>query len=48
MVTAFGIAGSYFGTSEDTIEDENESLGEPRYADESEVLHTLSVSRTAS
>jgi hypothetical protein len=41
-----GIAGSYFGASEDTIvEDEDESLGEPRYADESEVLHTLYVSR---
>ena len=40
------IAGSYFGASEDTIvEDEDESLGEPRYADESEVIHTSCVSR---
>jgi hypothetical protein len=43
-----GIAGSYFGASEDMIvedEDEDESLGEPRYADESEVFHTSFVSR---
>jgi hypothetical protein len=44
MDAAFRIAGSYFGASENTIV-KDESLGEPRYADESEVLHTLSVSR---
>jgi hypothetical protein len=39
----FDIAGTYFGASEDTIV-EDESLGEPRYADRSEVVHTVSVS----
>ena len=39
-----GIAGSYFGASEDTTV-EDESLGEPHYADQSEVFHTASVSR---
>ena len=38
------VTGSYFGASEDTIV-EDKSLGKPRYANQSEVLHTLSVSR---